>query len=60
MNRNFSYISLLAPHIPSPPEEAPVAPSLYPDEETELTIPEFTELITNGDTSILADNFYVN
>jgi rhodanese-related sulfurtransferase len=60
MNRNFSYISLIASQIPTPPEEAPVMPSLYPDTETELTLAEFSEVITNGDTSNLLDNFYPN
>ena len=60
MNRNFSYISLIATQIPTPPEEAPETPSLYPDEETEITLSEFSDLITNGDTSSLVDNFYIN
>lgn len=60
MNRNFSYINLIASQVPNPPAEAPEMPSLYPDEEIELTVSEFSDIISNGDTSNLIDTFYAN
>lgn len=58
MNRNFSYINLIASKLPSPPKEAPEVKSVHPDDETELSVMDFQNIITNGDTSHLVDTFY--
>jgi hypothetical protein len=58
MNRNFSYINLIASRLPNTPMEARETKSTHPDEETELSISDFQNIITNGDTSHLLDNFY--
>jgi hypothetical protein len=60
MNRNFSYINLIASEVPLPPMEAPELPHLYPDEEIELDVSDFQNIITHGDTSTLLDTFYIN
>jgi hypothetical protein len=41
MNRNFSFINLIASKLPSPPKEAPEVKSVHPDDETELSVMDF-------------------
>lgn len=54
----MTYLNLIASRVPEQPEQAPEVKSIYPDEELELSITDFSEILTNGETSQLIDTFY--